>query len=83
MSGKVFEDIMLEQLYEYYELLRLLAPAQFSFRKGFSFSVSVIDSRLQEILKYRKNKCYFATFAKNYTENGDDNFNAVMLCDLS
>lgn len=55
--AKVFEAIILLQLYEYFEVHRLLVPAQYGFRKGRS-TVSAVDCLLQEILKAFEGKMH-------------------------
>jgi hypothetical protein len=47
--AKVFEAVMLEQLFDYFDFHCLLVPAQFGFRRGKS-TVLAVDSLLQRIL---------------------------------
>jgi len=48
--AKIFETVMLEQLYCYFEEHHLLVPTQFGFRRGMS-TVQAVDFLTQEIMK--------------------------------
>lgn len=53
--AKLFEVIMFRQLYDYFEMHRLLVPAQFGFRKGRS-TVAAVESLLDKILQSFESK---------------------------